>query len=48
MTGQACLIDLKIDFDTLNHETLMHKLENYGFEGRKLTRFHEINLKDLF
>ena len=32
---QACLIDLKKAFETLNHEILLQKfIENYGFKGK--------------
>ena len=34
MTGQACFIDLKIAFGILNHDILLHMLENYGFRGK--------------
>ena len=34
MTGQACFIELKQTFNTLNHETLLHKLEKFVFRGK--------------
>ena len=34
--GQACFIDLQKVFDTLDHEILMIKLENYGSSGKVL------------
>ena len=45
MTGQACFIDLKKAFDTLNHKFVFHKLENYGFK-RKINEILGSFLKD--
>ena len=30
LVGQSCLVDLKIAFDTINHDLLLAKLEKYG------------------
>ena len=32
--GNACFIDLKKPFDTLDHNILLQKLEKYGFRGK--------------
>ena len=45
MTEQACFIDLKKVFEILNHEILLHKLENCGFRG-KITEILRNCLKD--
>ena len=34
MTEQACTIDLKKVFDSIDHENLLEKFENYGFSGK--------------
>ena len=34
--GQSCFIDLQIEFDTLNHEIFLQKMENYGFRAKIL------------
>ena len=33
-TGQAFFIDLQKAFDTLDHRTLMRKIEKYGYRGK--------------
>ena len=34
---QSCFIDLQKAFDTLNHEILSQKMDNYGFRGKILS-----------
>ena len=33
-TSQACFIDLKKAFDTLDHSLMLDKIEKYGFSGK--------------
>ena len=33
LTGQACFIDLQIAFDTIDHKTLLRKMEKLGLRG---------------
>ena len=45
MMGQACFIDLKKTLDTLDHEIVLEKLENYGFR-RKINELLKSSLSD--
>ena len=36
-SGQSCFIDLQKAFDTLNHEILLRKMQNYSFRGKILS-----------
>ena len=35
--NQSCLFNLQKAFDTLNHEILLQKMQNYGFRGKLLS-----------